>query len=374
MNAAYAQLEHARPRRFVAWVVALGLGLMAAPLAAQRVGGYEPGKAPVRNVLPDEVKDLDIIERLGEPLPLDITVTTSDGQSRRFGDLLQPGKPVIFAIGYFDCPIACPALMDAMVRATRDLPYRLGADYLMIFLSFDPTNTPEMAKQHEAVMLAGYGHDRETAVTGLHLLCASADSSRAIADAMGWQYRYIPDADEYAHPSGLVILTPEGKVSRYFYGFDYPATPLRLSLLEATEGRISSSIGDKILMFCFNFDSMRGTYTFAAFRVMQAGAVVTAVLLALLVTGLKLMELKRRRSVRAAANREIYDVTDRAEKRAESRVLSSESMHAAPGTGGQASSGTQHSALSTQHPAPAGEPPVALSTRRLTPAMAGRES
>lgn len=315
MNTRARQLELRCPRPLIAAVVALCLCIATVPTAAQRVGGYEPGKTPVRNQLPDEVKDLDIIERLGEPLPLDISVTTSDGQSRRFGDLLQPGKPVIFALGYFDCPIACPALMDAMVRAAREIPYRLGADYLMIFLSFDPTNTPEMARKHEAVMLAGYGHDRETAATGLHLLCASADSSRAIADAMGWQYRYIPDADEYAHPSGLVILTPEGKVSRYFYGFDYPPTPLRLSLLEATEGKISSSIGDKILMFCFNFDSMRGTYTFAAFRVMQAGALVTAMLLALLVAGLKLMEFKRRRSTRASANREIFDVSDRATSR-----------------------------------------------------------
>lgn len=280
---------------------------------AQRSGGYEPGRMPVRGELPAEVADLDIIERLGEPIPLDITVITSAGERMRLGDLLQPGKPVVFALGYFDCPVACPALMDALARSVREIPYRLGDDYLLIFLSFDPTNTPEMAKMHEATMLATYGRRHDSGASGLYLLCTTADEARAVAEAMGWQYRYIPEADEYAHPSGMVILTPEGTVSRYFYGFEYPPTPLRLSLLEASEGKISSSFGDKILMFCFDWDSMRGTYAFAAFRVMQTGAVATAVLLAGLVGGLKVLEWRRRRAIALAAEREVYRTASRSQ-------------------------------------------------------------
>lgn len=268
---------------------------IASPAVAQRSAGYEPGRTPVKGELPEATRGIDIEERHGAKVPGEVLVTTSSGRTLPLSDLFEPGKPIVFALGYFDCPVACPALMDAMARSCRNVSYRLGEDYLLLFLSFDPTNTPSMAMMHEATMLATYGAKTETERSGLKLLTSSADGSRAIADAMGWQYRYLPEVDEYVHPSGMVVLTPDGRVSRYFYGFDFPERPLRLALLEASAGTISSSLGDKILLFCYHWNSAAGTYSLATFRIMQAASVVTAVLLAGLVGFLKLSERRRRR-------------------------------------------------------------------------------
>lgn len=295
---------HAKPRARAR--ARLGaFGALAAWIAAASAAGQAPGT----DQLPRAVRDLDVIEHLGGAIPLDLPLTDSDGVKRTIGDSFKAGRPVVLALAYYDCPVACPALLDAMVRGFNTLEsYTLGKDYDALIVSFDPTNTPEMAAQRKELMLSGYQppaasveKDQEAIRAGLTVSVTTADASRALADALGFQYRYLKDADEYAHPTVIFVATPDGRVARYLYGFDFGSgNKLKLALLEASEGRIAKSIGDKILMFCFHYDPKAGTYSLAAFRIMQVCAIAGVVSLAGLVGTLRLIEL-RRVSTRATA-------------------------------------------------------------------------
>ena len=254
----------------------------------------------IEDEVPVQARGLDITEKLDAQVPLDTLVITPDGQSVRLGsffdsqDDAERGRPTILLLVYYDCPVACPAMLGNLNKAFNGIKdWTIGDEYNVIAVSFDPTNTAEQAEQYAMLYRSGYdknADDRETVAQGYQFLRASADGSRAIADAVGFGFRYLPEVDEYAHATGAVVLTPEGKVSRYFYGFDYPSQQVKLALLEAAEGRVGKSFGDRVLLFCYTYDPNSNSYTVAAFRVMRAGAVVMIVLVGGLIGGLKISE------------------------------------------------------------------------------------
>lgn len=254
----------------------------------------------IQDEVPIEARGLDIQEKLGARVPFEATLTTPEGETVRLGDFFDApdapdrGKPTILLLVYYDCPVACPAMLGNLNRAFNGIDdWTIGEHYNVLAVSFDPTNTQEQAQQYAMLYRSGYHQNqdaRETVASGYQFLRTTADNSRAIADAVGFGYRYLPDVDEYAHATGAVVLSPDGTVSRYFYGFDYPPRQVKLALLDAADGRSGASFGDRMLLFCFSYDPNSNSYTLAAFRVMQAGAVLTILLVGGLFAGLKISE------------------------------------------------------------------------------------
>jgi len=254
----------------------------------------------IEDDVPVEARGLDIEEKLGARVPLDAMVTTAEGTTMRLGDFFDDqanpdrGKPTILLLVYYDCPVACPALLGNLNKAFNGIDdWTIGEHYNVLAVSFDPSNTQEQAREYALLYRSGYeqnADNAETVAEGYQFLRASGDTSRAIAESVGFGYRFLPDVDEYAHATGAVVLTPDGTVSRYFYGFDYQARQVKLSLLDAGEGRAGTSFGDRVLLFCFTYDPNSNSYTLAAVRVMQAGGVLTILLIVGLLAGLKLSE------------------------------------------------------------------------------------
>lgn len=256
--------------------------------------------------LPEQVRGLDVIEQPGAQVPLDAVLTNSDGQQVTLGDYFGPGAdgrelPVILALVYYDCPVACPATLNAINQGINGLDYTVGEDFRLVVVSFDHTNTTAQARENETYALTAYNRPKTPAIRdGIRFHTAAADESRRIADAVGFEYRYLPEVDEYGHPSAIFILSPEGKVSRYMYGFQFYPGQMRLALLEASKGKIARSFGDKILLFCYSYDHTTGQYTLQAWRVMRVVGVLTVLALGSLVAALKVHELRRRTGTRRA--------------------------------------------------------------------------
>lgn len=267
----------------------------------------------IEDEVPVEARGLDIEEKLGNQVPLDAELITAEGETVRLGDFFdgeeapERGKPTILLMVYYDCPVACPAMLGNLNKAFNGIDdWTIGDQYNVLSVSFDPTNTQEQAQQYAMLYRSGYHQnqdDSETVAQGYRFLRTSGDTSRAIADAVGFGYRYLPDVDEYAHATGVVVLAPDGTVSRYFYGFDYPPRQVRLAMLDAADGRVGASFGDRVLLFCFTYDPNSNSYSLAAFRVMQAGAVITILLVLGLLVTLKVSErIAKARQERAETN------------------------------------------------------------------------
>jgi protein SCO1/2 len=251
----------------------------------------------IQSELPEPARGLDIVERPGNMVPLDTQLVNSEGKAVRLGDSFDQGKPVVLALAYYDCPVACPAVLDAMTRCFNGLDYAIGKDFNVVVVSFNPKNTTMMAADAKRTALGGYSRPKTPQIeAGWRFHTASAEASGAVADAVGFKYRFLPDSGQYSHPIGIFVLTPQGRVSKYFYGFEYPAADMKMALIGASEGKMALTLGDRLVLFCYHYDPKTGTFTFAAYRLMQAGAVVTMVLLAALVALLRGGEARWKRT------------------------------------------------------------------------------
>lgn len=263
---------------------------LCAPFAAAAPAQF------IQDEVPEQARGLKIVERLGESVPPEITLVDSDGKSVRLEEYLNRGKPLVLSLAYYDCPVACPAVLDAMTRSFNGLDYTVGKDFDVLIVSFNPRNTTMMAAKAKETALGAYDRPATPEVkAGWHFHTAEAEASKSLADAVGFEYRSLPGTGDYSHPIGIFVLTPQGKVSKYFYGFEYPSADMKLALIQASEGKMSLTLGDRLLLFCYHYDPKTGTLTFAAYRLMQAGAIVTMVLLAALVALLKGAEGRRNR-------------------------------------------------------------------------------
>jgi protein SCO1/2 len=251
-----------------------------------------------------ELSGVEVSERLGEKAALGAWFTDSDGKRAELSRYFHDGKPVVLVLGYYTCPVVCPLVLDRLLSGLNGVDYTVGTDFNVVVVSFDPRNTTAMAKGYKDTYLSGYKRGRTAGVDGGWTFHTSTDEqARALASSVGFGYRFLEESGEYAHPVVLTVLTPTGVVSRYIYGFDYTARDLKLALLESSEGKIAKGLGDRILLFCYHYDPSRGGYSLAAFRVMQVGAGLTAVLLGSLVGGMWMFErrLRGRAAKRTAA-------------------------------------------------------------------------
>lgn len=262
----------------------LAMLLVASPVWAQ-------DDAP-RPLSPAELLDnLDFEQRLGAQVPHEAMFVDEAGRTVRLGDYFGRKRPVVLALVYFECPMLCTQVLNGLIDGIDNLAFNPGSEYDIVLISISPTETPDLAAEKKLNYLEMFG--RPSTIDGWHFLTGEKEAIDAVADAVGYRYRYNPGTGEYAHPSGIMVLTPRGEVSRYFYGITYSTRDMRLALVEAAEEKIGSPV-DKLLLFCFTYDPATGKYSLAILNVVRAGGVTT--LLALVgFIGVSLSRERRRR-------------------------------------------------------------------------------
>lgn len=263
--------------------------LAACALAVAAALGIAPGARAqiIRNELPEQVRGLELQDNTGNTIPLDLQFTDSSGKPVRLGDLFnRPGpregsrRPVVVVMMYFRCPLLCPKVVEETIESFRGLDdLTVGTDYDALFVSFDPRDQPIDAERKKNDALMAYERTIDDSIrAGMSFLTGPAANSRALADALGFPYRYLPDSGEYSHGAVIIVLTPDGTISRYLTGLTYPVRDLRLALVEAADGRIGS-LTDRFLLWCYHFDPSQGGYVLRAMRLMQAAGAATVLLL-----------------------------------------------------------------------------------------------
>lgn len=243
--------------------------------------------------LPAALERAGLDQRLGDAVPLDTSLTDHRGESVVLGDYFGD-KPVLLVPVYYDCPMLCGLVLDGLVRSLKAVSLEPGADFHVVAVSFDPKETSEQAAGRRDTAIARY--DRATADNGLHFLTGGATEVTAVMEAIGFRYTYNEESGEFGHAATVVVLTPEGKVARYFLGVEYPPRDLRLSLVEAADDQIGNVV-DQVLLYCFKYDPSVGRYTAATMNIVRAGGLLTLALLGTFI----LLSLRRERQATAGA-------------------------------------------------------------------------
>ena len=236
-------------------------------------GGYVPS-APTADAIP-ELEGVTIIDKLDSQLPLSATFRDDHGNPVTLRDVLPKDRPAILQIGYMKCPMLCSLVMNALVRGIQDMDWTVGQQYDIIALSVNPKEGPDLAEGKKAGYVAEYGRPQSAA--GWHFLTGEESSIRSVTDAVGFEYR-MQENGEYSHAAGIFILTPDGRLSRVLYGVKYDSANVRMALLEASQGKVGTTL-DRIILWCHIYDAQTGGYVVMAMRVMQLGGVLTLMLL-----------------------------------------------------------------------------------------------
>lgn len=252
--------------------VAAGRGAAAQP----RLPGQEPpaGGIPSATV-PAQLKDVTFEQRLGTLLPLDTPFRDESGRQVALGDYFGE-RPVVLAFVYYSCPMLCTQVLNGVSSAVKALPFAPGTDFDVVYVSFDPRDTPALAAEKKRAQLDDY---RQSATAkGWHFLTGDEPSIRRVSGAAGFSYRWDDATGQYAHVSGLLVATPDGQLSRYFYGVEYSPKELRMAIVESSQGRVGSVV-DQLLLYCYHYDPATGRYGAIAMNLVRLGGVVTLALL-----------------------------------------------------------------------------------------------
>jgi protein SCO1/2 len=220
---------------------------------------------------PSPLKEVTIEQRLNSQLPLDAPFRDEHGRDVKLGDYFGK-RPVVLALVYYDCPMLCTQILNGMVRAAKVMNLTPGKDYDVLAVSFDARETPKMAAAKKAIYMKDYAHP-ETA-DGWHFLTGTPESIVKITDAVGFRYKWDVYTAQFAHASAIYVLTPQGKLSKYFYGIEYSPKDMRLGLVEASQNKIGNAV-DQILLFCYHFDPTSAKYTPVALGILRVAGAAT---------------------------------------------------------------------------------------------------
>ncbi len=261
----------------------------AAALAALALLAPRPAPA---GPAPKILRDVGFDQRLNEQVPLDLEFADEDGRPVRLGDYFGE-KPVILVLAYFRCPMLCTEVLNGLVKGMLDMRLDVGKEFRVVTVSFDPREKPPLAAAKKQTYVERYG--RPGAADGWHFLTGGPEAVRRLTEAVGFRYTYDPRHDQFAHASGVMVLTPGGKLSRYFYDVTFSGRDLRLGLVEASEGKVGTPV-DQVLLYCFHYDPADGKYGPAVMNFVRLGGVLTLAGLATFV-GVLLRQERRKAGV-----------------------------------------------------------------------------
>lgn len=271
--------------------ISAALLLSAAAALAQPL---EP--APAGIVRADEkpvaLRDIGIDQRLDAAVPLDLPFRDEVGRAVRLSDYFGK-RPVILALVYYNCPMLCTQVLNGIVSALRVMSLDAGRDFDVVAVSFDAREKPADAAAKKNAYLTRY--QRPGSDAGWHFLTGDREPIATLARAVGFRFRYDAEHDQFAHASAIFVLTPGGRLSRYFYGIEYAPRDLRLALVESSAGRIGNP-ADQVLLYCFHYDPATGKYGAAVVHIVRLAGLATV-----LVLGVSILWMSRRRRSRLRA-------------------------------------------------------------------------
>ena len=258
----------------VSCFLALALWLVGPTQASAR-----PGQAPAlqesTTARPQLLRDVGIDQKLDALIPLDLSFRDEMGRSVQLREYFGE-RPVVLTLVYFECPMLCTQVLNGLLRSLQNLNLEVGKQFTVLAVSINPRETPELAAAKQKMYVGLYG--RPGTSTAWHFLTGQEAAIQQLAKSVGFRYAYDPVTEQYAHATALVVLTREGKISRYFYGIEYPSRDLRLGLVEASAGKIGSPV-DQVLLFCYHYDPATGKYGVVISNVVRAAGVATALAL-----------------------------------------------------------------------------------------------
>lgn len=229
--------------------------------------------------VPAALRGVGIDQRLNAQIPLDLVFRDASGKTVRLGDFFGQ-KPVILSLVYFNCPMLCTMEENGLLQALKLLKFTAGKEFNVLTISFDPHDTTEMAANKRRIYLSLYG--RRAAANGWHFLTGDEASIQALTEAVGFHYKYNPVTHLFSHAVAIMVLTPGGKLSKYFYGIQYPSEYLRLGLVQASNGKIGSPV-DALILYCCQYDPATGKYGLIINRALMAGGIITVLCLGILI-------------------------------------------------------------------------------------------
>jgi protein SCO1/2 len=255
-------------RRYRLWTLLLAVVLLgggAPEVQAQRSGEQR-----------DELKGVGITRQLGTSVPTDLQFTNAAGETVRLGQYFDGETPVILNLVYHDCPMLCGLMLDGFTSSLASLKWTPGKQFRVLTVSFNHREGPAMARRQREAYVERLG--RAGAAEGWHFLTGSEDAIETLTGTVGFNFRWVPEKQEYAHPTTQIFLSGDGVVTRYIYGIELPAGDVRKALVEASNGTVGNAL-DQAAMYCFQFDPEKNTYTADAFNIMKIGSVLTVLIL-----------------------------------------------------------------------------------------------
>ncbi|MFN0109159.1 MAG: SCO family protein [Blastocatellia bacterium] len=239
------------------------------------------------SVRPPVLKDVGVDQLLDHQVPLDLEFKDENGRSVKLQDYAG-SKPIILSLVYYDCPQLCSLTLNGLMNVLKTLPMKAGKDFISLTVSFDPKETPELAAEKRNTYLHKLANPELN--DGWHFLTGDEKNTLALTKAVGFRFVWDPVSKQYAHTSALIVLTPQGKISRYFYPGDvlsnFEPRDIRFGVLDAAGGKIGS-LADQVILYCYQYDPNRGTYGLVLMRIMRVFAVLTIITLAALILYLR---------------------------------------------------------------------------------------
>jgi protein SCO1 len=272
-----------RRMRPIVCVLGIGLGASSIPAHAQQEPGFpspgydmmEPGTLATARL--PQLEHVTFKQRLNTQLPLGARFKDENGRDVTLGQYFNDGRPVVLAFVYYSCPMLCTQVMNGVSRAVKVLPFTPGEDFDVVFISFDPRDKPETAFAKKTALMNYWSMQNQSGAW--HFLTDEEPEIKQVTSAAGFFYMWDEKTQQYAHLSGLLVLTPEGRLSRYFYGIEYSPKELRLALFESGEGHIGSLV-DELLLYCYHYDPANGRYGAVVMNLVRLGGVLTVLAIA----------------------------------------------------------------------------------------------
>lgn len=239
---------------------------------------------------PELLEQVGIEEHLGDKIPLDTRFATSEGDTVTIGELMTDGKPVLLNALYYDCPLLCGLILEGVFEVVQELAWTPGRDYTILSFSIDPEEKSPLAAENKEFYLDEL--NRPEAADGWHFLTGREDQIKRVTEAAGFRYTVDEQTGEYIHPAAIMLLSPDGTITRYLYGIEFSEFDLRNALYEASEGRIGSTM-ERMVLYCFTYDPYSQSYVPVAINIMKLGGLATLVILGIF---LGLFWIKEKRS------------------------------------------------------------------------------
>jgi protein SCO1/2 len=247
-------------------------------LSIGQIYAYDPAYSKSKNTKPVELVGVDLKVPLGESIPISLQFTNEKGEIVSLSSFFQKDRPVVLSMVYYNCPTLCNFHLNGVNKVLKDLDWNAGEKFQYVAVSIDPKEGPEITGPKKEAYEKEYRTGKQRPPGGWNFLTGKEENIKSLADSLGFFYKWNPGNEQWIHPSVVYILTPEGKISRYFHGIQFNEMELKLALVEASGGKIGTFL-DKAALFCFQFDPNKGKYTIYAYNMMRIGAGLTVLLL-----------------------------------------------------------------------------------------------